>query len=425
MSDPLSIAAGVVGILTAAAQISSVLIKFARSAKGALHQAQVIITEIHDTSGVLSHLQAFLLGKEFADTSRTSMLKIDHVVDVISGCVLTFSELEKLLDELKTNDMNILDRMKWARKEAAIASLIQRLQNHKASLSLILNILNGFVFVFDILRIFYSPTNNDKRESIIEAKNSVNQLCTLVENHYQEMSFRLKHLERLESKTSDDLAINEDDARSIVTVAAESSNAMKSITRAAGVKTFGFTKDLENSWVYQRNSAFSKSNFSISTSSMLASRWSCLAALSMADVSIISVMNLSITQSEVFNAQRSTQTWSNEYLDPGRPSKIKTVDGRLLAARRPRGPIFGVSLEELMKRDDSAIPLVVYKCIRAVELYGLKTEGIYGRCNSMKSTTKLQLILQHGKSAFVSFDILQTVNSSQTLKWILVIPSIF
>jgi len=145
MSDPLSIAAGVVGILNAAAQIASVLIKFARSTEGAPHQARVIITEVNDTSGILSHLQAFLLGKEFADTSKTSMLKVNHLIDIISGCVLTFSELEKLLDELETDEMNILDRVKWTRKEAAIAGLIQRLQNHKASLSLILNILNGFV----------------------------------------------------------------------------------------------------------------------------------------------------------------------------------------------------------------------------------------------------------------------------------------
>ena len=145
MSDPLSIGAGVVGILAAAAQISSVLIKFTRSTKEAPYQAQVITSEVNDTSTILSHLQAFLLGKEFVDPSRTSMLKVDQVVNIVSSCTLTFSELEKLLDELKTSSMAVLDRVKWAKKEAAVAGFIQRLQNHKASLSLILNILNGFV----------------------------------------------------------------------------------------------------------------------------------------------------------------------------------------------------------------------------------------------------------------------------------------
>ena len=77
MTDPLSIAAGVVGTLTAAAQISSVLIKFTKSAKDAPQQARVIITEVSDMSGILSHLQSFLLGNEFSDASRASLLKLD------------------------------------------------------------------------------------------------------------------------------------------------------------------------------------------------------------------------------------------------------------------------------------------------------------------------------------------------------------
>ncbi|KAL9611818.1 MAG: hypothetical protein Q9167_003545 [Letrouitia subvulpina] len=135
MPDPLSVAAGVVGILNAAAHASSILNKFIRSTNGAPQQAQVIITEVNETTAILSQLQGFLLGQESADVSRTSLLKLDQVVSVISGCVLTFSELEKLLDELKTENMDILDRLNWTRKEAEIGDLIQRLQNHKASLS--------------------------------------------------------------------------------------------------------------------------------------------------------------------------------------------------------------------------------------------------------------------------------------------------
>ena len=143
MSDPLSIAAGVAGVLTAAAQISSLLIQFTTRTQNAPAQARNIITEVNDVSGILSHLQSFLLGDEFTDRSRTSLLKVDHVVAIVSGCVLTFSELEKLLDQLRTDGMGVLDCMKWARKEPSILAVVQRLQNHKASLSLMLSILNG------------------------------------------------------------------------------------------------------------------------------------------------------------------------------------------------------------------------------------------------------------------------------------------
>lgn len=138
-------AAGVIGVVTAAAKISSILIKFTKSTIAAPQQAQVVLTEVSDIGGILSHLQSYLLGLEFPNRSRTSLLKVEKVVTVVSGCVLTFSELDKLLDELKKENLDMLDCLKWARKESAIAGLVQRLQNHKASLSLMLNILNGFV----------------------------------------------------------------------------------------------------------------------------------------------------------------------------------------------------------------------------------------------------------------------------------------
>lgn len=143
MSDPLSIAAGVIGIITAAAQISSLLTNFTRQTNSAPKQASIVLTEVTETSGILSHLQSFLLGTETADQSRTCFLQVDHVLAIVTGCVATFSELEETLDSLRTEGMDILDRIKWARKESGIMTLIQRLQTHKASLSLMLNIFNG------------------------------------------------------------------------------------------------------------------------------------------------------------------------------------------------------------------------------------------------------------------------------------------
>lgn len=40
-------------------------------------------------------------------------------------------------------------------------------------------------------------------------------------------------------------------------------------------------------------------------------------------------------------------------------------------------PSFGVSLEELFNRDESPVPILVYQCMQAVELFGLDVEGIY------------------------------------------------
>lgn len=64
----------------------------------------------------------------------------------------------------------------------------------------------------------------------------------------------------------------------------------------------------------------------------------------------------------------------------------------------PLKPVFGVSLEELLKRDGSAIPLVVYQCIQAVDLYGLEVEGIYRLSGSSTHVNKLRAIFDNDAS---------------------------
>lgn len=63
----------------------------------------------------------------------------------------------------------------------------------------------------------------------------------------------------------------------------------------------------------------------------------------------------------------------------------------------PLKPVFGVSLEDLLKRDGSAIPLVVYQCIQAIDLYGLDVEGIYRVSGSAAHVAKLKAQFDHGE----------------------------
>lgn len=159
----------------------------------------------------------------------------------------------------------------------------------------------------------------------------MNRLFTLVENQYQEMSFRLQTLERYESEQNDNQLKLEDDAMLMATVTAEGSNATNSVPKVAEEGFSDFIEDLQQSWVYKRNCGFRESGFSMSTRSMFASRWSCLSDLSMADVSVLSVLNLPITQSEVFNTHRSSQTWSKEHLNPASPLRYSD-DGMNLSS---------------------------------------------------------------------------------------------
>jgi hypothetical protein len=48
-----------------------------------------------------------------------------------------------------------------------------------------------------------------------------------------------------------------------------------------------------------------------------------------------------------------------------------------MSSKAPSRPVFGVDLEELFARDQSAVPMVVHQCMQAVDLFGLDVEGIY------------------------------------------------
>lgn len=64
----------------------------------------------------------------------------------------------------------------------------------------------------------------------------------------------------------------------------------------------------------------------------------------------------------------------------------------------PSRPVFGVSLNRLYERDSLAVPMVVYQCIQAVDLFGLNVEGIYRLSGSLPSVNKLKSMFDTGRS---------------------------
>lgn len=77
----------------------------------------------------------------------------------------------------------------------------------------------------------------------------------------------------------------------------------------------------------------------------------------------------------------------------------------------PPRPIFGLSLEDLLKRDGSAIPLVVYQCLQAIDLFGLEVEGVYRLSGSAAHIAKLRTIFDNGKQALIQIGILKLSDS--------------
>jgi hypothetical protein len=57
-----------------------------------------------------------------------------------------------------------------------------------------------------------------------------------------------------------------------------------------------------------------------------------------------------------------------------------------------------VSLEHLYERDGLAVPMAVYQCIQAVDMYGLGLEGIYRQSGSLNHVNKLKGMFDTGKT---------------------------
>lgn len=60
-------------------------------------------------------------------------------------------------------------------------------------------------------------------------------------------------------------------------------------------------------------------------------------------------------------------------------------------------PVFGLSLARLYERDGLAVPMVVYQCIQAVDLFGLAVEGIYRLSGSLPQVNKMKTMFDTGK----------------------------
>lgn len=64
----------------------------------------------------------------------------------------------------------------------------------------------------------------------------------------------------------------------------------------------------------------------------------------------------------------------------------------------PLKPVFGLSLDDLYRRDGTAIPMVVYQCIQAVELFGLNVEGIYRLSGNATHVSRMKALFDNDSS---------------------------
>jgi hypothetical protein len=87
--DPLSIIASITGILTAAANISSILGRV----RDAPESISDVLTEVNHIKIVITALQKFLDKTHRFAPQRAALIQLDDIVIILTQTVLVFSEL--------------------------------------------------------------------------------------------------------------------------------------------------------------------------------------------------------------------------------------------------------------------------------------------------------------------------------------------
>lgn len=148
--DPLSIAASIAGLLSAAGQVAKVLGPYVSAAKETPQITSRVHAEVQSAAVILSALKNITKDLASVSSQRAGLIQVDQVITVLTDGVLLFSELEAALrslpsQELEGSRLPLRARLLWARKESAFVGLLTRLQGFKSSISLVLMILNKYV----------------------------------------------------------------------------------------------------------------------------------------------------------------------------------------------------------------------------------------------------------------------------------------
>jgi hypothetical protein len=103
----------IVGLLTAAKQISSKLQPLIKKAANAPKEITEMKSSVDSISTVLSQLQLMLIGKSQVGRNRTSLILVEQIVITLSACVITFSDLDVFAETLGIDaSMGVLNRLR-------------------------------------------------------------------------------------------------------------------------------------------------------------------------------------------------------------------------------------------------------------------------------------------------------------------------
>ncbi|CZR54148.1 uncharacterized protein PAC_04031 [Phialocephala subalpina] len=265
--DPLSIAASIVGLVTAAKHISGVCGKLIGSRKNGLEEINSVMNVVDTLRSVLLQVRVLVLDQGAIDASRGAMILVDEVITTLSACVLTLSDLDGCVKGMESEQrLGLLDTIRWSSRASELCGFLQKLEAHKSSLSLMLSILTC--------------------QSVREAQNAVLDLKVIVSRVLESNELLAERMSALGTSKAPSVMTNVwDDTYSIAQQGASyrmgsptTQNTLHQDTNPRLSSIVSFEKYLHSSW-----------------------SWSMFSGLSFSKVSNIAVIALPIDASDLNN----------------------------------------------------------------------------------------------------------------------------
>lgn len=354
--DSLSIATSIAGLLKAAAGVSSIVSKIAASKKSGFKKIKDVKTTVDTLRSVLHQLQSLLLRSGTVDHRRASMILVDEVVATLTGCVMTFSDLDGCVKGLESDDkLGLLDSARWASRAPELRKNWQNLEAHKSSLTLMLSILTWYPTSLFLLGL--SPNLWESSQSSQNAENAASELKQLMLRVLDSNEDLARRMCLLESSDAVSTVGSEDDSvsHSHDTIIGPPTLAE---THASGNASqhirivHAFEEDLQSSWVYQRSRTRGPDTFSISGTTQLTQSWSMLSGMSLSHISSIAIQALPITIEDLNNGELYNIEETDEILsEHGTIVQIQIQQPSKQSTRpyRPIGP-YNFTHKELVKK---------------------------------------------------------------------------
>ena len=138
MADPLSVAAGLAGVATAAISTCKVLVRVADNFIEARKRISDLTRTLAQFSSILKRLARVI-------EDAPDVVGEDGVRDIDSlreDCYAIVLEIKRVFKKLDTKSPSVLDRAKWLFKKSSLRYPLQRLEVAKIDLLLSIDILN-------------------------------------------------------------------------------------------------------------------------------------------------------------------------------------------------------------------------------------------------------------------------------------------